>query len=423
MAVKTWKGDAVAVAEVQTLTLTGTWAASETITLTIGGKDVTVTAANGVKSDICVQIMNAWNASTITEFTEITALNSGDTVRLTADTAGIPYKLTGVGGASLITVAETSVSGSAAIAITTAATGPKFWDNADNWAEGTVPGAADDVIFRNNGNDCTYGIDQNGLALASLTIDQSYTGNIGLPRLNSVGTPYHEFRETILVIKPTTLTIGSGEGTGSGRIKIDTGAVAACTTVIENTGAPLESGLEAVLLTGTHANNSLTVRRGSVGVSVLPGQTGSQPTLNIGSINNPGGDARVRCSAGVSLVTVSIAGGIVELNSAITTLTIHAGTVTHRAGAITTVKIKRGVLFDRSVGTITNLTVEAGGTYDRNGELAAKTITNTDLSAKCVYRAKDSITTWSNGVDFNNCGIQDLTFDVGSNIKITVTPL
>ncbi len=422
---KIWKGDAQAVAEVQTITAGGTWANGDTATMTMGGKNVVVTFGNGVPTttQVAAALSAAFNGTAITgygetrsttgdlipEFNEITASAAAAVCTLTNDTKGVPFT---------ITATETSASGTLVVATATAGTGPKFWNNADNWAEDNVPIAGDDVIFRNSANDCVYGIDQNGLVLASLTIDQSFTGNIGLPRWNATGG-YNEYRETHLKIQPTILTIGGGEGGGSGRIKIDTGTASAATVVIENTGAAAESGLEAVLLTGAHASNSLTVRRGSVGVSVLPGQTGTQPTVRIGSIANQTGDARVRIGSGVTLTTVTMAGGVVELNSAVTTITQTAGDLTHKAGAVTTIHIRGGTYRDRSTGTITTLNIASGGVYTRETETAGKTITNATATKGTVVKDPASTITWTNGLDLYQCRIADVTLDLGAHITLT----
>src|SRR6185295_12509087 len=95
MASTTWRGDAPAVAQVDTLTVGGTIEATDIFKMTINGKTLSVTAGSTVAATVATTIATAWNASTIPEFAEITAAaTSGGALTLTADTPGKPFVCT-----------------------------------------------------------------------------------------------------------------------------------------------------------------------------------------------------------------------------------------------------------------------------------------------------------------------------------------
>lgn len=93
------RGDAPAVAQVTQIEFSDPITGA-VYTLSINGKSIQVTATSGSKPALAQALADAWNASTIPEFSEITAgvsgLNglNGDKLELTADTAGVPFAVT-----------------------------------------------------------------------------------------------------------------------------------------------------------------------------------------------------------------------------------------------------------------------------------------------------------------------------------------
>jgi hypothetical protein len=178
MATLYWRGDATAVAGVETGsvdTVSGT-PSDSTYTVTIGGvaidevgdTDVATTATN---------LRATLNASTHPYFAAITWSGSAGDIIGTADTAGVPFiaALTVAGGTGTVTD----------FVETTASAGPSDWSTGENWvnaatgATGTIPASADDVVIENSTNSIVYGLDQNAVALDSLEIRLSFTGKIG----------------------------------------------------------------------------------------------------------------------------------------------------------------------------------------------------------------------------------------------------
>lgn len=400
MANKRWLGRAQAVAQVDTVTIAGTWANGDTVTLTINAKSLVVTVGDSVTTaEVATTIKEAWQNETLTdtaasytpgdggqdivEHAEITATVSGSVVTLTHDTAGVPFTLS---------VTETTAgSGTATETTATTATGPNFADNVDNWDTGSLPVATDDVFFDNSAVSVLYALEAfSGVAFASVTIDASYTGTIGLPSQNAAG--YVEYRATYFQVGATTITIGRGRGQGSNRIKIDNEASQA-TIVVESTG-PATGDMEAFLWKGTNINNSLEVHEGTVGVAVFGGETATISTL----LNTSG---TVRLGAGVTVTTITNRVGNLELYSDVTTLTSDGGSVLVGGDAtVMTVNLDNGRLEYESSGTIT--TANIGSTFDVAGDASARTITNCVLQPGGQIIDPLQTITFTNGITLDS---------------------
>lgn len=405
MASNRWLGRAQAIAQVDTVTSTGSPATNDTITLTINTKSLVITIGESspTTTTVALAIQEAWENETFTdplnsktparggqdiaEHAEITATASGAVVTLTHDTPGTPFTLT---------VTE-SGAGTAPEATATAADGPNFYDNADNWSLAAVPIATNDVFVDDSSISILYGMGQSAIALLSFTVSRNYTGQIGLPKQNA-GGGYVEYRADYLAIDATTITLGRGEGSGSGQIKIDSGSTQTAITV-ESTGSP-PFGLEAFLWKGTHASNTLEVHEGTVGVAVFGGEVATILTL----LNTAG---EVRCS---DLVTLDGAGAVVtnqsgsmELHSNVVTLTNSSGTILFGGSAtIATLNFDGGTIDYQSSGTITQANIGGtlrGATLDFSSDNSSRTITNA-VSLRLNGRIVDPLqtVTYSGGI-------------------------
>jgi hypothetical protein len=405
-----WRGDAPAVAQVDTVTVAGTWAVNDTATLTINGKSITFTATVNTAANVVTGLVTAWEASTIPEFTEITATDgAGDTIVLTADTAGAPFTVT--------TSENTAGDGTLSRAATIANAGPAVASLAGNWEGGVAPATSDTVIFENNANDCLY--DLEGLAaqtFAALWIKQSYTGKIGLPKENA--NEYIEYRATYFKAGFTVLDIGDGLGTGSPRVNLNSNAN--CTCTIHGSGTAENTGVPAILLKTTTGNLTLYVNKGDVGIAIFGGETATVPTLNLGYLTNQEGDSTVVCGSGVTLTTVIKTGGSLDIQSNVTTVTNHAGDLSIRGAAtVTTLNLNGGTCYDETTGTITAANIY--GILDRRRTTRAQTITTLDVYAGSEYHDPAGLVTLTNGLHLNNCRITDVTLDLPLNKILTIT--
>lgn len=405
MANKKWSPAAAAVRQVATFQVTA-YHASTTYRLTVGGKTVSTIAAGGVNQTVTA-LVNAWNASTDGEFSRVTASTAGaDVGTLTADDAGVPF------------TATSSVSGGTgtigAVTTTTAADGPSFWSSAANWSPSGVPANADNVYLENSSVDILYGLDQSAVTLASLNVAMSYTGKVGLPNVNEVGS-YPEYQDKYLKISADVFNVGGGPGGGSGRVKIDAGSVEGVLNVT-GTGTPAETGLEAMLFVGTHADNELNITKGSLGVAVEAGQVSTFAAVRVGYQQSPNSDVSLRLGPGVTLAAVDVSGGVVETNSAATTVGLTDGTLTHKAGAVTTLNVDGGTVYHTAAGTVTNLNVGDGGSFDRTRTMTGCTVTNCSLYAGSTLLDPYKTVAFTNGIDLVRCGLADLKgLDLGTH--------
>lgn len=390
MATKIWRGDSPAVAQVDVLTIGGTLEVGDLLIATINGKAFSHSATSATLATAATAFAAAWNALSATaypEFAEITAAaTSGGALTLTADTPGKPFT---------VTASTTEANGDPADAQTfgrsasVANSGPNCADVAANWSGASLPVDADDIIIGPGSSSILYGLDLNTVTPTSIKISQGFTGRIGLPTVNKdlPSAPYYEYRETYLKFGDSgdatniAVTIGDGEGTGSSRIKLNTGTSQATISVL-NTGQAETVGEQVFYWKGTHASNSLSVSKGNVGVASLPGETATLLTLNVGYRQNVAGDANVVCGSGVTLTdaTIKQTGGNLTLNSATSgtaTMTILDGKLTLQSGAQTGLTIQGGEVVYNTTGTLGgNPSVSGNGHLNFSQDLRTKAVTN-----------------------------------------------
>lgn len=407
MATCKWLGNAAAVAQVTTAT-PGSVSATDTFTITINNKAITVEAPSTSVPVVVGLLVAAFNASTEPEFAEITATDGGTVVILTADVKGRPF--TAIGSSS---------GGTLNMSTTTAASGPNHWDNTANWSGGAVPTSADDVVFENSAVDCLFGYPGSPTALTSLSILASYTGKIGLPDRNTGG--YSEYRTKALALNPTTVRIGYGEGNGSPFMRLTTTGVAAGISV-NKTGQPTDLSFGALYLVANTSSTTLEVLSGYVSVATLAGDAAQFSSVKIGYLNNPASDSHVRFGTGVTFSgAIDMSGGEVETNSALGTVNVTDGTLTHFLGAVTTLNLYGGTCFYNATGTLTTATVGSKGRLDFTRDMSAKTVTNT-ITLAAGAKLFDSFGVVSSlAYQAVKCSDKDVTVEVGFNKTHTIS--
>lgn len=270
------------------------------------------------------------------------------------------------------------------------------WSVAANWSPAGVPVNADDVYMRDSSQSVTTGFDQSAVTLDSLNIDQSYTGEIG-------------DSDDYLKISATVVRIGYhyGPGTpaGSGLIKLDFGNNQA-TVTIHDTGSPSDTDMPAVQLLNVHANSTIEVRKGSVGLAVGFGEVSTVSKITTSYVSQKASDADMFIGSGVTLTTLDQTGGDCVLECAATTVTSEGGNLeTAGSGAITTLNIEGGDVTSNSTGTITNLNVSVdggGGSIDFTKSAAARTVTTPILEAGGTIKRDPGVVTFTNEVASND---------------------
>jgi trimeric autotransporter adhesin len=366
MASQTWLGNAAPVAQVTVLT-PATPSVNDTFTVTCNSKAVSYQTAVGTVADVCNGVANALANATFAEFKEFQATNTGTTIQLAGQTAGLPFTVSlGV---------TTSGSATFTQSTTTSATGPNDWANGANWSTGSAPATGDDVYFSTGTVPVLYNLAQSGVTLDSLNVAQSYTGTIGLPTYNTKA--YREYRTMELQIGATTINIGTGSsGSGSGRVKLNTGSVAG-TLNVYNTGQPLDVGNPSLVWHGTNSSNVVNLTKANIGIAFFPGDTASMTTLRTGYVSNKNSDVTLTVGAGASVSTLDMNGGTVTINNGATTATISAGTLTVLgSGGITTLTADGGSVVYNTTGTLGTAIVSESGSLDFSQDPRPKTVTN-----------------------------------------------
>ena len=415
MPTKIWRGDAQAIPQESRATPANV-EIGDIFTLTINQKEISFTATAATVANVTAGLTAAWNASSEPEHLELTVTDATTYVKIVGPSDGRPFTVTSSatngGAVNNQTLTMSTVSGTG--------TGPNYWNDADNWSPVGVPANGDDVILENSRVSILYGLAQSGVTLATLRQYQSFEGSIGLPVYNDLG--YFEYRATELAIGATLMELGLGDGNGSGRIKINNGAVQT-TFNLRGSGAGLETGVPAVLWRGTHASNAINVTKGQLGIGILQGQAATVATLRVGYQTNVLGDSEVRCGVGVTLTTIEQSGGFVLTNSSITTHNLYDGELVHQDGTMGTLQIDRGVCRYRSAGTMTTCRVGSDAELDLRQDPRAVTITNMEIHAGSTLRDPAGRATFTNGIDLYRCSPMDVTLDLTPHKTLSLSAI
>jgi len=408
MATNLWRGDAAATAQIDVITPASV-AAGDTFSIAINGKTISFTTVAGTVADVCTGLAAALAASTIAEFQEIAWSTDGATIITgTASVPGVPFVQTSSASGGSATLSTSHVVASA---------GPKDWSTAANWSTGGVPASGDDVVFTNSANPCLYGLSQAGVALDSLTVDQTFTGTLGNPRNNPSG--YLEYRPTYLAVGAASVTIGGGPGSGSGRIKIDTGT-GQTTVNVFNSGSPAENNVKSILWKGTHADNVVNISKGSFAAAYLQGESATIAMLNQGYQTSQAGDTDVLLGAGCTLTAIVKTGGSLTVNSDLATFSQgpgNAGTTILAAGTPAAIELTGGTLIYRTAGSYTSLVVTENGVVDFSQDPRPKTGTHTTVFSGATLLDPGQAVTFTNPIALS-CALGDVTLNLGANFNL-----
>jgi hypothetical protein len=282
MTQKTFVNNAAATKEQYTITVGGTWAGGDTISIPMNSKNLVITIGTLVTTaQVATTIKEAWQSATsftdttascvpqgggtsIGEFSTMTATVSGSVVTIIGDTAGVPHTISAL--------SETSASGTVTLGHPVTASGPYFADNVLNWLDGSLPVDGDDIII-NGAFQMLYGFAAfSGVQPATITIGErcGATTQIGLPFMNADG--YNEYRTTEWSIGPVVLNV---RGT-AGLVKINCGSDVFAASIYSS-GTSLEPGFSPIQIRGTNASNVVNAYGGNTSVAAR-GETATVAT-------------------------------------------------------------------------------------------------------------------------------------------------
>ena len=434
MATRTWLGAAVAIPEVYTISITLTWATGDTLTVTINGKDLTLTVGAAATIDdigaAMVAMINGDSAvgtetrsalgSAVGEFAKLTASydSTNDDLLITGQSSGRPIALT---SAPLTVSSTTAGDGLAAVdgsAASTSGTGPNDLDNADNWSDDTAPVNADDVVFDHQAAaSCLHNISKTSLTIANLTVTSGFKYSIGLDAINkhSTSLPYDEHLTTYLSL--AAATVMDIDGSGAGIIKIHCGNTDTTATV-KGSGTRTNASVPPILLNINNSGADLNVLGGDVGLCFEATTTGEVATFTCAGSNS----SKLTIGPSVTIATGTVASGAVDCQSSITTVYVDGGTFTlKQAATITSLYVNGGTFIDISTGTLTSV-FATGGMYDRSNDNRAKTITNFTVYARCTIKDPTGSLTVTYGFDIYPA-LQDVKLDFPKRKTYTLSAI
>jgi hypothetical protein len=401
MATRSFTGGGVDRKQQNTLTPTVISAGSGSFTVTINNNTaVFLSTSADVLATVCAGIVSAVNAQDAPEFREVVATTDSTLVYITARTAGLPFTQTS---------GATGTSAALSTSTTTANKSRSDWGDTLNWAGGVVPVATDDVLIENTDVPILYGLDQSAVALTSVTIRDTFTGNIGLPIINEAG--YIEYRTSILAFSGiTTLTIFHGAGDPASRFRITVGANNCAVTL----NGPIDSSpssagvLEWEGGAGTH---TFTLNNGSAFITLY-----SKDAVTISSITAV--QSAIETGPNCTVTTATITGGSTVFRKSPTTLTMVGGAnvdVLSGAGSSTTITNRESTIVWQG-NAITNYVGNSGSTIDFSEDRTAITVTNAHVSGSgWNWNDPDGRVTVTNGVAMTDCGPTDGSFQTGKN--------
>ena len=187
------------------------------------------------------------------------------------------------------------------------------------------------------------------------------------------------------------------------------------------TAAALDTGLTALQIQGTNSSNVLYAYSGNVGCAVSVGEMATFATIAISYITNQASDVTFFAGPGLTLTTLNMYGGSVTLNSGFATCNAYSGTLfVLGTGAATTITLDGASCVWYSNGTISTLNVGPNGTIDFSKDSRTKTVTTTTVYAGATLNDPNKVVTYSNGIAFSQCRIDDVTLDLGENRTIAL---
>ena len=418
-----WIGGAAAVAQVDDFTPSDP-AQNDTITLTVTGENgdtvalvYTATVTHTVAASIAGMVA-LWNASTHYLCTPITASdNASTTIKLTADTAGVPF-----------TVVPTCSAGTFTRAATTANSGPYDYKTAANWDLARAPGtvATQSIIIESA--TILYGLNQTACAEAPYYVEinnSQISANPGTGR-----NPAYLYWDDAANICINNY-YGPGSPTYAAPMFVKS-AVASAVINVYASGTNSNTTLPPVWLFTTEDTAVVNVHSGSAGIGYeekFGATTAKLATLTVGSgayvyigtcatttiINNGGTIVRNHRGAYIttyrqnsgsltgygSVTTAYIDGGTYSCYADVTTMYVNGGSVTIKAGgaytgATTTLTQTGGTVYYND-GVLTAANV-SGGLLDTTQSGSTKTITTLKVDPPGSFKYNPAQTTLTNKV-------------------------
>lgn len=249
-----------------------------------------------------------------------------------------------------------------------------------------LPQDGDEVVITAPGGGTHYaitaGLDQSGVTLGSLRIDQSYEGS-------GIGTAAAYLR-----IGATDVVIGAdyadSDGQGSQRVKLDLGAAATTVQILDSAVQGNPASQKPIQLLMNNGASKVFARRGNFSIAAEHGETATLGVLDIGYTSNQQSDVSCLIGDGVTLNTtgdeLEMEGGEVVCLASVTTATVRGGRLTTEGGGtIGTLEVHGGTVVSNSTGTVTLINAR-GGEVSFERSRAERTVTTLKVWSGAVLR-------------------------------------
>ena len=433
-----YTGAAAAVPYKCNLTIAGTWANNDTVTVTIDSHDLVIDIGTTAitTADIADKVYRAFNAGTfddnleddevrntgggqIPQFGGLEASFSGSVVSFWGP-AGVPYALT---------FSKSSTSGTVAASTVQSATGPSFWDNVENWSTGALPVNGDTIWLdhRCGGRSVSHGLPNGSLQPAAVHMTQGFTGILGLPAVNNyTGRPYPEYRARYAVFddqsEATTPTYYIGEkdgaGTGPRLVNIEQEDIKS-KWVIHNTGTAISGERAAVNIElAATIDNSVAITRGTIAIAERPADNTQLEILFVQGGASCFLGAAVPFASGA---TININGGELYSLATITeSITLRDATSHLLGGASNVLEVYGGICYYSVSALVQPTDINQSGVINFEGCTTQCGMANADpwvCFAGAVIWDRTGVATPYPVITCPN-GIETVTFHLGGGAKV-----
>lgn len=285
------------------------------------------------------------------------------------------------------------------------------WHTAGNW-DGGIPVEGDNVVIPASATQDIDGTDATSSNIyafvgfiveegSSIAIGSAATGlsidmNTGSPTDVFLGGTGRTFIEIIDAADIQVAAAGAAPGVG-------------------------EYSTNIIASESTAANNDIYVdctTNQSVGIGAVAGTAAAVDSINVTGGVVTVGDSVVD-SPGTGVPDLTMSGGLVETNSALGTVVVNAGILTHNEGVMADLEVWGGACNYNSDGTLS--LAKVSGTLDFSGDLRTILVTRCDLYAGGVYRDPNKVVGLGAGnLRTISSSLSDITLDFGKNFKLVL---
>ena len=280
---------------------------------------------------------------------------------------------------------------------------------ATSWSLGSAPADGEHAIIPANvetGNaigagDISPGGTGTAARLASVTIEEGYGLTVGAPDAADIDDKY-------LVIDAEAVTLA---GTGESYLE----CWHADRILVIKAGTAAGDGEQMLYLRGDD-NARLDIQASSgqkIGLAGLPGETAEFADIYI-----TGGEVYI--GAGVSVSgSLNVYGGMVENAAAIATINVFGGVLDNVGDCSTGLTVRGGTVYYRGTGTTAAVIVAGDGSLDLSLDSRSRTFTSTTIYQGASFRDPWTSVTYTNALQLAQCGLSDVTLELGHHVELT----